>query len=89
MPPRVVGPPRKEACVIIIDVGKNMARGADEEKGSGLDHALHAVKLSECTLSGSGQCSGRRLGAESWGLLQSGLCGCMHRFQFSCSHWRE
>jgi hypothetical protein len=47
MPPRVVGPPRKEACVIIIDVGKSMGRGADEEKGSGLDHALHAVKLSE------------------------------------------
>jgi hypothetical protein len=48
MPPRVVGPPRKEACIIIIDVGASMAVVHDEATGkSGLDNAMDAVKLSQ------------------------------------------
>jgi hypothetical protein len=47
MPPRVVGPPRKEACIIIMDVGASMGKGSDDAKGSGLDKAQQAVKMSQ------------------------------------------
>jgi hypothetical protein len=44
MPPKVQAPPRKEACIIIVDVGASMS-AVDDTGRSGLNDALHAVKL--------------------------------------------
>lgn len=45
MPPRVVGPPRKEACILILDVGASMARAEDDGRESKLIKAQKSVQL--------------------------------------------
>ena len=64
MPPRVVGPPRKEACIIIMDVGASMGKGSDDAKGSGLDKAQQAVKMSQSPIEPSRAERSKRLTAE-------------------------
>ena len=45
MPPRVVGPPRKEACILILDVGASMGRAEDDGRESKLLKAQKSVQL--------------------------------------------
>jgi hypothetical protein len=47
MPPKVQAPPRKEACIIIVDVGASMGAQADDGRPTGLDNAKKAIQLSQ------------------------------------------
>lgn len=45
MPPKVTGPPRKEACILIVDVGASMAAERDDGQPTGLDNAKRAIQM--------------------------------------------
>lgn len=45
MPPKLTSPPRKEACIIIVDVGASMSGARDDGRISGLDLAKKSIQL--------------------------------------------